>query len=149
MNVPRTNVANLADLHVQLSEFVALDMHSQSPPAPQGAAPVEPSMYAQRLERMMRTAPVVEVPAAPVVAEPSRCVRMYKLTCDRLSLICGAAVIPSCACAVLGPIGLVVPAALVVASIALWLLRGKPTQQILQEHAARAEAARSFDPRGM
>jgi len=131
---------SVAERHVQFSEFVDV---RRDLPAPAETTTIEPSIYAQRLERAMRTAQTTEHRAPE--STPSRPVRIYKSVCEKAAMICAALVIPSFALAVIGPIGLVAPAALAVAAVVLSLIRGKPTQEILDERAQRAADARLYD----
>lgn len=139
MNVLPIN-QSVAERHVQFSEFVDV---RRDLPAPTGTTTVEPSMHAQRLERAMRTAQTTDRRAPE--STPSRPVRIYKSVCEKAALVCGALVIPSFALAAIGPIGLVAPAALAVAAVVFALIRGKPTEEILDERAQRAFEARLYD----
>ena len=139
MNVLPIN-QSVAERHVQFSEFVDV---RRDLPAPTGTTSIEPSIHAQRLERAMRTAQTADR-RAPESA-PSRPVRIYKSVCEKAALVCGALVIPSFTFLVFGPIGLVAPAALAVATVVLSLIRGKPTQEIMDERAQREINARLSD----
>lgn len=140
MNVMPIN-QSVAERHVQFSEFVAVEIPPRT--ETQMVTIVEPTVYSQRLERAMRTAPTV-APAQPENA-PSQPVKAYKNACEKAALVCGALAIPSFALVVMGPIWLVAPAALIAATVAFSLLRGKPTQEILQERAQRATDAKLHD----
>jgi hypothetical protein len=140
MNVLPIN-RSAAEKHVQFSEYVDV---RRDVPMPAETTTVEPSMHAQRLERAMRTANTVDRRAS--TATPSRPVKTYKSACEKASMLCGALAIPSFITAVfLGPIGLVVPAALIVCSIIFAMLRGKPTQEILDERERRTAEVRMYD----
>jgi len=70
--------------------------------------------------------------------EPARRSR-FKLTCNTMSNICFASLIPSFALLVLGPVGLVAPAALLLAGMALSLLSGRMTRVEQDELNARIQ----------
>ena len=148
MRIPPTSPTNLAERHVQLSEFVDVSVHSMTDT--QMATIIDPSMHAQRLERMMRDAeiPTVRTPS-PTVEAPSRCTRIYKRACDTMSLACGAAAIPALGLAAFGPVWLVAPACLFAVSAVCFLLRGAPTPAMEQEYEARRAAAQNNDCQGV
>lgn len=147
MRVPPTSPTNLAERHVQLSEFVDVSTHSMTDT--QITTIIEPSMHAQRLERMMRTAEITTVPVARPPEEIPRCVRIYKRVFDSAYLYCGALSIPALALAAINPFLLVVPACLVVAAVACYFLRGKPTLEMEQEYETRRVSAQINDAQGV
>lgn len=150
MRVPPTSPTNLAERHVQLSEFVDVSVHSMTDT--QMSTIIGPSVHAQRLERMMRTA---EIPAAPVVSVPHPvedvpcCTRVYKRAFNSAFLCCGLLSIPALALAAVSPVLLAVPAGLLVASGVCYCLRGKPTLAMEQEYEMRRVAARLHDSQGV
>lgn len=125
MRIP-TNPTNVAERHVQLSEFVDVKKYA-TPPSTQKVVP--------------RVAPTVE----PDVPKSS----VYKRTCGTAALVCGALVIPSFAFLAFGVVGLVAPATLVVATAVCFIARGKLPPDMEAEYAARAEAARTHDSHGV
>lgn len=147
MRVPPINQQNPIDRQVELSEYVDMRVHSMTDT--QMTTVIEPSMHAQRLERMMRDAEVPTAPTLPMVDETPRCARIYKRTFDTMSLVCGVAALPALSLVVLGPIWLVVPASLLGVSAAAYLLRGAPTLAMEQEYELRRIAARSNDCHGV
>lgn len=146
MRVPPANQKNLVDRQVELSEYVDMRVHSMTDT--QMTTVIEPSMHAQRLECMMRDAEIPTARTRPVV-ETSRCTRVYKRTCDTVSLVCGVAAFPAFALVVLGPVWLAVPAGLLVVSAASYFLRGTPTQEMEQEYAVRRVSAQANDCQGV
>lgn len=146
MRIPPTSPTNLAERHVQLSEFVDVSVHSMTDT--QMSTIVEPSVHAQRLERMMR---VAEIPVGQAAqrTELPQCNRVCKRACDTTSLVCGALALPAFALVVLGPIWLVAPAGLLVASAVCYLMRGAPTPEMEQEYEMRRVSAQANDCRGV
>lgn len=150
MRVPPTSPTNLAERHVQFSEFVNVSVHSMTDT--QMSTIVEPSVHGRRMEHILRTAEIVaapSVPAAPEVPAVPRCTSAYKRTCDVASLLCGAATLPSVALVLLGPVWLVAPAVLFVASVTFYFMRGAPTAQMEQEYALRRAFIRAHDSEGV
>lgn len=141
MNVTPIRPQNIAERHVQFSEFVEV-RHFE----PTETATVQPSMYAQRLERALRDRPCVEAQAQTQPAQ-SKPLNVYKNVLHTVAMICGALILPSFACLFLGPIGLVVPAALALVSLACALLGGRPTEAMERARAERAAEMREYDPR--
>ena len=91
---------------------------------------------------------------APRVAQPvqtesrsNTAVGCYKNTLHSISLVCGALILPSFACLVLGPIGLIAPAVLASVALTCVLLAGRPTETMERIRAERAAAMRDYDPR--
>jgi hypothetical protein len=140
MNIVPIRPQSAAERHVQFSEFVEV-RHIE----PTETAPVQPSMYAQRLERELRSRPIVE----PQQAQPaqSKPLQAYKNVLHTIATVCGALIIPSFACLILGPIGLVAPAVLASLALTCVLLAGRPTETMERARAERAAAMRDYDPR--
>lgn len=139
------------DRHVQFSEFI--DVRVFDPTRPARPTMIIPTPDAQRLERALRSASTNR-PAAPAPVrqesrqEPpaqSKWVKLYKSICEKAALLCGAFILPSFVCLILGPIGLVAPAGLAVLALAFTLLRGAPTSEIRTEQNRRAEDGRRHD----
>lgn len=140
MNVTPIRPQNMAERHVQFSEFVEVRHIT-----PTETAPVQPSLYAQRLERELRNKPDVEPqPAQPAQSKPARAL---KNTMHTIAMVCGALIIPSFACLVLGPIGLIAPAVLASLALICVLLAGRPTEAMERARAERAAVMREYDPR--
>jgi len=74
--------------------------------------------------------------------EPARRSK-FKLACHAMSNICFASLIPSFALLVLGPVGLVVPAALLLAGMTLSFLAGRMTHIEQAELNARIAQRRN------
>lgn len=140
-----------AERHVQFSEFI--DVRVFEPNKPVGPTMIIPTPDAQRLERALRSAPANR-PAAPAPVrqearqEPpaqSKWVKLYKNICEKAALICGAFILPSFVCLILGPIGVIAPVAFTLGAILFTLARGKPTVEIRTEQNRRAEDGRRHD----
>jgi len=140
MNIVPIRPQTAADRHVQFSEFVEV-RHIE----PRETAPVQPSLYAQRLERELRDRPCVEPQQTPPTQ--SRAARVCKNVLHTVAMVCGALILPSFACLVLGPIGLIVPAVLASVALTCALLGGRPTETMERARAERAAAMRDYDPR--
>lgn len=140
MNIVPIRPQNVAERHVQFSEFVEVRHIT-----PTGTAPVQPSLYAQRLERELRNRPCVEPQQTPPTQ--SRAARVCKNVLHTVAMVCGALILPSFACLVLGPIGLIVPAVLASVALTCALLGGRPTETMERARAERAAAMRDYDPR--
>jgi len=140
MNIVPIRPQTAADRHVQFSEFVEV-RHIE----PRETAPVQPSLYAQRLERELRDRPCVEPQQTPPTQ--SRAARVCKNVLHTVAMVCGALILPSFACLVLGPIGLIVPAVLASVALTCALLGGRPTETMERARAERAAAMREYDPR--
>ena len=130
----------IADRHVQFSEFVEV-RHIE----PRETAPVQPSLYAQRLERELRNRPFVE-PQQTFPTQP-RATRVCKNVLHTVAMVCGALILPSFACLILGPIGLIAPAVLASVALTCALVAGRPTETMERARAERAAVMRDFDPR--
>jgi hypothetical protein len=140
MNVTSIRPQTTAERHVQFSEFVEVRHIT-----PTETAPVQPSIYAQRLERELRSRPIVEPQQTPPTQ--SCAARVCKNVLHTVAMVCGALIIPSFACLVLGPIGLIVPAVLASVALTCALLGGRPTETMERARAERAAAMRDYDPR--
>lgn len=141
MNVAPIRPQTTAERHVQFSEFVEVRHFT-----PTETAPVQPSLYAQRLERELRNRPDVEAQAQtpPTQSKP---VCVFKNTMHVAGIISGALIIPSFACLFLGAIGLIAPAALTSIALTCALLGGRPTETMERIRAERAAAVAEYDPR--
>ena len=139
MNVVLIRPQTTAERHVQFSEFVEI-RHIE----PTETAPVQPSIYAQRLERELRNRPCVEAQAQPTQSKP---VQVFKNTMHTIGMVCGALIIPSFACLILGPIGLIAPAVLASVALTCILVAGRPTETMERIRAERAAAMSEYDPR--
>lgn len=141
MNVTPIRPQTAADRHVQFSEFVEV-RHIP----PRETAPVQPSIYAQRLERELKNQPNATAQAQTQPAQ-SKPVQAYKNVLHTVAMVAGALILPSFACLILGPIGLIVPAVLASIALTCALLGGRPTETMERARAERAAAMRDFDPR--
>lgn len=141
MNVTPIRPQDIADRHVQFSEFVEVRHFT-----PSETTDVQPSMYAQRLERELRGRPCVEA-QAQTPPEQSKPVQVYKNYMHNASIVCGALIIPSFACLALGPIGMVVPGVLLSLSLTCALLGGRPTEAMQQARAELSVEMAEYDPR--
>lgn len=139
MNVNPIKQLSAPERHVYFSDNVQVQIIE-----PTESAPVMPSMYAQRLERQMRNAPNVTSRPAPAPAN-SPITLACKNAMLKAALACGALFLPSFAALVLGPIGLIVPGALLALTVLFFLLAGKPTQSMEQSLATQQAEARRFD----
>jgi hypothetical protein len=140
MNVTPIRPQNMAERHVQFSEFVEVRYIE-----PTETAPVQPSLYAQRLERELRNRPCVEPQQTPPTQ--SCAARVCKNVLHTIAMVCGALIIPSFACLALGPIGLIAPAVLASLALTCVLLAGRPTEAMERARAIRAAAMSEYDPR--
>ena len=141
MNVTPIRPQTSAERHVQFSEFVEV-RHI----APTETAPVQPSLYAQRLERDLRNRPCVE-PQAQTQSTESKPVQVFKNTMHTIAMVCGALIVPSFACLILGPIGLIAPAVLASVALTCILVAGRPTETMERIRAERAAVMSEYDPR--
>ena len=139
MNVTPIRPQSMAERHVQFSEFVEV-RHIE----PTETAPVQPSLYAQQLERKLQNRGFVDVRIAQQQSKP---VKVCKNVFHTMALVCGALILPSFACLALGPIGLIAPAVLLGMALTCALLAGKPTEEMQVECAIRAVEASEYDPR--
>ena len=140
MNVTPIRPQTTAERHVQFSEFVEV-RHIE----PRETAPVQPSMYAQRLERELRNRPYVEPQQTPPTQ--SKPMQVFKNTMHTVAMVSAALIIPSFLCLFLGPIGLVAPAVLASIALTCALLAGRPTETMERARAERAAAMSEYDPR--
>ena len=140
MNVTPIRPQTTAERHVQFSEFVEV-RHIE----PRETAPVQPSMYAQRLERELRGRPNVE--PQPAQQSQSKPMQVFKNVMHTIATVCGALIIPSFACLILGPIGLIAPAVLASLALTCILLAGRPTETMERIRAERAAVMSEYDPR--
>lgn len=141
MNITSIRPQSASERHVQFSEFVEVRYIE-----PTEIAPVQPSLYAQRLERELRSRPNVETqPAQQMQSKPVR--MMMKNALHTVAMVCCALIIPSFTCLILGPIGLVAPAVLASLALTCILLAGRPTETMERARAERAAAVSEYDPR--
>ena len=146
MKIGATTPPSVSDRHVQFSEFVDVRLYNPDVVALSSHG-IEPSNYAQRLERTLRTAPVgTSLPPPP--DKPTPCTKAYKRTCDVLSIAFGVAVLPSFALVIFGLPWLAAPGVLTAAALVCFCFRGKPTAEMEQEYEMRRVAMRLFDSRG-
>jgi hypothetical protein len=141
MNVTSIRPQSAAERHVQFSEFVEVRYIE-----PTETAPVQPSLHAQRLEYAMKNRPCVKT-QEQLREIKSEAVKTYKNILHTVAMVCGALIVPSFACLLLGPIGLVVPAALASIALTCALLGGRPTETMERKRAERAAAMSEYDPR--
>lgn len=151
MRVPAISVRSMTDQHIPTSPAVS---HAPSPAASMASITMTEEVYAQRLEHALRTgvattAVVATLSSDPPPRPPGRMVKAYKRVCDTAALVCGVAAVPSLALGVFNIWLLLVPTVLICSSVILMLLRGAPTQEIEQDYAARAAAAREYDSQGV
>jgi hypothetical protein len=141
MNVTSIRPQSAAERHVQFSEFVEVRYIE-----PTETAPVQPSLHAQRLERELRNRPCVktQTQAQPTQSKP---LKVYKNVLHTVAMVCGALIIPSFTCLLLGPIGLVAPAVLASLALTCVLLAGRPTESMERKRAERAAVMSEYDPR--
>lgn len=140
MNIVPIRPQTTAERHVQFSEFVEV-RHIE----PRETAPVQPSLYAQRLERELRNRPCVEPQQTPPTQ--SRAAKVCKNVLHTVAMVAGALILPSFACLILGPIGLIVPAVLASIALTCALLGGRPTETMERARAERAAVMSEYDPR--
>lgn len=144
---------NIAPISAKPERHVAfaqkVEVRHIQPETPSESTVIQPSLHAQRLERALRTQQVA--PARPRVIEQEvtpntkECAPKFKKAAYLAACICGAFIIPSFSFLFLGPIGLVVPAALAVSSVILFALAGKPTPEMEQDIERTRQAAREWD----
>jgi hypothetical protein len=140
---------NVPERHVEFAEHVQVRVFETT-----DTAPIRKSITAQRIERQLRAAGMVSVNQVQAPVQPpqirqdiSAPVQAYKNILHKTSLVLGALSIPSFAFLFLGPIGLVVPAALITAAVVCVLLAGKPTEEMEQARAIRRAEMQEYDPR--
>jgi hypothetical protein len=139
MNVTPIRPQTTAERHVQFSEFVEVRHFT-----PTETAPVQPSLHAQRLERELRNRPCIEPQQTQTQSKP---VQVYKNVMHAIATVSAALILPSFACFVLGPIGLIAPAVLASLALTCVLLAGRPTEAMERARAERAAVMREYDPR--
>lgn len=112
--------------HVRFNDVVEVRIY-----IPEESHPIQPTMEAQRIERSVRAKPNVqgatEVETNLVVREATKC---WKNSCHTISLCCGVAFLPSFVLLIIGPIGLIAPAALLLACFMAAIVGGKPTPEM-------------------
>ena len=140
MKVLPISQPTLSEQHTEAAEQVQVRVIQ-----PTDTAPIQPSVYAQRLERQLAQATVVE--PAQIRPETPPAVRVCKNVLHSMALVCGALFVPSFALVFLGPIGLVAPAALLATATACVVFAGKPTEEMEQARAVRRVAMQEYDPR--
>lgn len=145
MRIPPTTQISLADRNVP---FAAPVVRQHTIAETQMTTIPLPDLHTARIERTIRSTPVAPV-HLPTVQEFSKPARIYKRTCDTISLLSAAAALPTLALAFIKPFWLVVPAGLFTTSIVTWLLRGKPTPEMEKEYAERRAAAQATDCQGV
>jgi len=138
MNVSPIRQSPMPERHVHFSDHIEVKIIE-----PRESAPIQPSLYAQQLERQLRIAPNVTPQSRP--AQPTPRLDRCKDVLHKAAMICGALVLPSFACLALGPFGLIAPAALFALSVVFYLLGGKQTERMQQECEMRRAEARRFD----
>lgn len=77
----------------------------------------------------------------------SRAAKVCKNVLHTIGMVSAALILPSFACLVLGPIGLIAPAVLACIALTCLLLGGKPTEQMARAQAERAVEMSQYDPR--
>ena len=137
--------------HVRFADPIVQPRQHSMPETQMAVIPI-PDLHTARMERTVRNIPVA--PARPLARPPvpqefSKPAKIYKRTCDTISLLSGVAALPTLALGFIHPVWLSVPAGLVVTSIVTFLLRGKPTPEMEQEYAARRAAAQNNDCSGV
>jgi hypothetical protein len=133
------------DRHVHFDPVVQVRIYD-----PAGPVTLQPTPEALRLERQIRSMPIVTPPVAQQVQTESRidtAVGCYKNTLHTISMICGVSVLPSFACVAFGTLGLIAPAVLASIALTCALLGGKPTEQMARARAQRAVEMSQYDPR--
>lgn len=140
MKVLPISQPTLSEQHTEAAEQVQVRVIQTT-----DTAPIQPSVYAQRLERQLAQATVVE--PAQIRPETPPSVRVCKNVLHSMALVCGALFVPSFAFVFLGPIGLVAPAALLATATACVVFAGKPTEEMEQARAVRRVAMQEYDPR--
>lgn len=108
------------------------------------------SVLAARIEHALSIANVTPIRPPSVQHNQHQhrpIVKTWKNICHKAAMTCAILILPSFACLAFGVVGLAAPAALLVASIVLALLGGKPTEEMEATRAARAAQAAEYDPR--
>lgn len=108
-------------------------------------------LHAARIERAVKSAPAVAIrqtqPVQATQIEPSKALKRWKTFCHTAAAICGVLAMPALACIAFAPIGVIIPAALLVASVVFALMGGKLTQEMEAQRAAMAAQNAAYDPR--
>lgn len=123
-------------------------------PMPTGTTIIEPSIHAQRLERILRVEPgriarprLAEIRPSPEPIAPQKA-SWFKKATFMAACICAAAVIPSLSLFMfVGPLGFIAPAALAIACVAFFLLSGKPTPDMEMQMERNRQDLRLWDSR--
>lgn len=138
----------VTERHVRFNEIVEVRIY-----IPDATHTIQPTLNAQRIERMAKAAPtaqpvvVVEqnrIRQNQVVQEAKKC---WKNSCHLISLVCGAAFLPSFVCLTIGPIGAVVPASLLVGFLATAILGCKETPEMAERIEVMRQRNQNFDYR--
>lgn len=147
MNI--TPISAKPERHVAFAQKVEV-RHIQ-PETPSESTVVQPSLHAQRLERALKTQQVAPARPRPVEQETrsskKECMTQIKKATYLAACVCGALAIPAFSFLFLGPIGLVVPAALAVSCVILLALAGKPTPEMQQDIERTRQDLRQWDSR--
>lgn len=88
---------------------------------------------AARVEFAVRatpSGPAVRITQPDQIRLPVQPRARWKNVCYMAALMCGTLFLPSFLMLMIGPIGLVAPAALLVSALALWAVAGKPTGEM-------------------
>lgn len=143
MNVTPIRPQNAAERHVQFSEFVEVRYIT-----PTETEEIQPTLHAQRLERELKNKPNANATAqAQTQPAQSKPVKIYKNVLHTIAMMAGALIIPSFACLIFGPIGLIAPAVLASLALTCALLGGRPTETMERKRAERAAVMSDYDPR--
>jgi len=147
MKVSSARPITRSERHVEFAEQVQVRVIE-----PTDTAPIRPSITAQRIERHLRVAGIGPVNHAQPQTEQTRSetppsVRVCKNVLHSMAMVFGALFVPSFALVLLGPIGLVAPAALLVAAAVCAFLGGKPTEEMERARAIRRAEMQEYDPR--
>lgn len=135
-----------AQKHVTFAEPLVREVHQYATPTDH--TEIAPSVAAQRLERAVKAQPnvaVIQPQRAAQQQETASLPPLHKRLFYKAACVCGAFIIPSFCFLILGPIGLVAPAALAVASASLFLLAGKTSKEMQQAIANDQQALRARD----
>lgn len=114
-----------------------------------------PDLYAQRLERMVKTSPAPSLATnTPQIykqqsqtAVIEKAVKTWKNLCHYSALTAGALALPTLGLGVISPVLLAVPGGLFAISIICLLLRGRETPEIQKAAVELAQQNRRFDSR--
>lgn len=141
MNVTPARLPTIAERHSELTECEEVRHVT-----PEETSCVQPSLYAQRLERELKTCSCVKAKTRPPSIQ-SKPKRVFKNTMHMASIVCAALIIPAFTCLFLGPIGLIAPAGLCFLAVACAWLGGLPTEEMARARAERAAVMSEYDPR--